>query len=216
MGIRQDITAMQFKIREVDKDTGKLLVGGRGQKIAKRALAFIRGGSYYDKPLYRQVISLYLDGYTDVDSLAQAVGRKPNTVRQLRDAGLREASRKLGAGFFRDFLNGGSAWDACERALDACENTGREDLSDLFDPYMLQEIRFRAGNTPVSESMSHVEVIAGMQLLADARKSVFLAALEKVPPVQLAFALKLLEGEIGSSSQIEDYRAFIKSAPKQA
>lgn len=216
MGIRQDITAMQFKIREVDKDTGKLLVGARGQKIAKRTLAFIRGGSYYDKPLYRQVISLYLDGYTDVDALAQAVGRKPNTVRQLGDAGLREASRKLGAGFFRDFLNGGSAWDACERALDACENTGREDLSDLFDPYMLQEIRFRAGNTPVSESMSHVEAIAGMQLLADARKSVFLAVLEKVPPVQLAFALKLLEGEIGSSSQIEDYRAFIKSAPKQA
>lgn len=216
MGIRQDITAMQFKIREVDKDTGKLLVGARGQKIAKRTLAFIRGGSYYDKPLYRQVISLYLDGYTDVDALAQAVGRKPNTVRQLRDAGLREASRKLGAGFFRDFLNGGSAWDACERTLDACENTGREDLSDLFDPYMLQEIRFRAGNTPVSESMSHVEAIAGMQLLADARKSVFLAALDKVPPVQLAFALKLLEGEIGSSSQIEDYRAFIKSAPKQA
>lgn len=215
MGIRQDIDAMRFKIAEVDTD-GKPLVGGRGQKIAKRALAFIRGGSYYDKPLYRQVISLYLDGYTDVDALAQAVGRKPNTVRQLRDAGLREASRKLGAGFFRDFLNGGSAWDACERALDACENTGREDLSDLFDPYMLQEIRFRAGNTPVSESMSHVEAIAGMQLLADARKSVFLAALDKVPPVQLAFALKLLEGEIGSSSQIEDYRAFIKSAPKQA
>ena len=208
MGIRQDIDAMRFKIAEVDTD-GKPLVGARGQKIAKRALAFIRGGSYYDKPLYRQVISLYLDGYTDVDALAQAVGRKPNTVRQLRDAGLREASRKLGAGFFRDFLNGGSAWDACE-------NTGREDLSDLFDPYMLQEIRFRAGNTPVSESMSHVEAIAGMQLLADARKSVFLAALEKVPPVQLAFALKLLEGEIGSSSQIEDYRAFIKSAPKQA
>lgn len=215
MGIRQDIDAMRFKIAEVDTD-GKALVGARGQKIAKRTLAFIRGGSYYDKPLYRQVISLYLDGYTDVDALAQAVGRKPNTVRQLRDAGLREASRKLGAGFFRDFLNGGSAWDACERALDACENTGREDLSDLFDPYMLQEIRFRAGNTPVSESMSHVEAIAGMQLLADARKSVFLAALEKVPPVQLAFALKLLEGEIGSSSQIEDYRAFIKSAPKQA
>lgn len=215
MGIRQDIDAMRFKIAEVDTD-GKPLVGARGQKIAKRTLAFIRGGSYYDKPLYRQVISLYLDGYTDVDSLAQAVGRKPNTVRQLRDAGLREASRKLGAGFFRDFLNGGSAWDACERALDACENTGREDLSDLFDPYMLQEIRFRAGNTPVSESMSHVEAIAGMQLLADARKSVFLTALEKVPPVQLAFALKLLEGEIGSSSQIEDYRAFIKSAPKQA
>lgn len=215
MGIRQDIDAMRFKIAEVDTD-GKPLVGARGQKIAKRTLAFIRGGSYYDKPLYRQVISLYLDGYTDVDALAQAVGRKPNTVRQLRDAGLREASRKLGAGFFRDFLNGGSAWDACERALDACENTGREDLSDLFDPYMLQEIRFRAGNTPVSESMSHVEAIAGMQLLADARKSVFLAALEKVPPVQLAFALKLLEGEIGSSSQIEDYRAFIKSAPKQA
>ena len=215
MGIRQDIDAMRFKIAEVDTD-GKALVGARGQKIAKRALAFIRGGSYYDKPLYRQVISLYLDGYTDVDALAQAVGRKPNTVRQLRDAGLREASRKLDAGFFRDFLNGGSAWDACERALDACENTGREDLSDLFDPYMLQEIRFRAGNTPVSESMSHVEAIAGMQLLADARKSVFLAALEKVPPVQLAFALKLLEGEIGSSSQIEDYRAFIKSAPKQA
>lgn len=215
MGIRQDIDAMRFKIAEVDTD-GKLLVGARGQKIAKRTLAFIRGGSYYDKPLYRQVISLYLDGYTDVDSLAQAVGRKPNTVRQLRDAGLREASRKLGAGFFRDFLNGGSAWDACERALDACENTGREDLSDLFDPYMLQAIRFRAGNTPVNESMSHVEAIAGMQLLADARKSVFLAALEKVPPVQLAFALKLLEGEIGSSSQIEDYRAFIKSAPKQA
>lgn len=215
MGIRQDIDAMRFKIAEVDTDD-KALVGARGQKIAKRTLAFIRGGSYYDKPLYRQVISLYLDGYTDVDSLAQAVGRKPNTVRQLRDAGLREASRKLGAGFFRDFLNGGSAWDACERALDACENTGREDLSDLFDPYMLQEIRFRAGNTPVSESMSHVEAIAGMQLLADARKSVFLAALEKVPPVQLAFALKLLEGEIGSSSQIEDYRAFIKSAPKQA
>lgn len=215
MGIRQDIDAMRFKIAEVDTD-GKALVGARGQKIAKRTLAFIRGGSYYDKPLYRQVISLYLDGYTDVDSLAQAVGRKPNTVRQLRDAGLREASRKLGAGFFRDFLNGGSAWDACERALDACENTGREDLSDLFDPYMLQAIRFRAGNTPVNESMSHVEAIAGMQLLADARKSVFLAALEKVPPVQLAFALKLLEGEIGSSSQIEDYRAFIKSAPKQA
>lgn len=215
MGIRQDIDAMRFKIAEVDTDS-KALVGARGQKIAKRTLAFIRGGSYYDKPLYRQVISLYLDGYTDVDSLAQAVGRKPNTVRQLRDAGLREASRKLGAGFFRDFLNGGSAWDACERALDACENTGREDLSDLFDPYMLQEIRFRAGNTPVSESMSHVEAIAGMQLLADARKSVFLAALDKVPPVQLAFALKLLEGEIGSSSQIEDYRAFIKSAPKQA
>lgn len=215
MGIRQDIDAMRFKIAEVDTD-GKALVGARGQKIAKRTLAFIRGGSYYDKPLYRQVISLYLDGYTDVDALAQAVGRKPNTVRQLRDAGLREASRKLGAGFFRDFLNGGSAWDACERALDACENTGREDLSDLFDPYMLQEIRFRAGNTPVSESMSHVEAIAGMQLLADARKSVFLAALEKVPPVQLAFALKLLEGEIGSSSQIENYRAFIKSAPKQA
>lgn len=215
MGIRQDIDAMRFKIAEVDTD-GKALVGARGQKIAKRTLAFIRGGSYYDKPLYRQVISLYLDGYTDVDALAQAVGRKPNTVRQLRDAGLREASRKLGAGFFRDFLNGGSAWDACERALDACENTGREDLSDLFDPYMLQAIRFRAGNTPVSESMSHVEAIAGMQLLADARKSVFLAALEKVPPVQLAFALKLLEGEIGSSSQIEDYRAFIKSAPKQA
>ena len=215
MGIRQDIDAMRFKIAEVDTD-GKPLVGARGQKIAKRTLAFIRGGSYYDKSLYRQVISLYLDGYTDVDSLAQAVGRKPNTVRQLRDAGLREASRKLGAGFFRDFLNGGSAWDACERALDACENTGREDLSDLFDPYMLQEIRFRAGNTPVSESMSHVEAIAGMQLLADARKSVFLAALDKVPPVQLAFALKLLEGEIGSSSQIEDYRAFIKSAPKQA
>ena len=215
MGIRQDIDAMRFKIAEVDTD-GKALVGARGQKIAKRTLAFIRGGSYYDKPLYRQVISLYLDGYTDVDALAQAVGRKPNTVRQLRDAGLREASRKLGAGFFRDFLNGGSAWDACERALDACENTGREDLSDLFDPYMLQEIRFRAGNTPVSESMSHVEAIAGMQLLADARKSVFLAALDKVPPVQLAFALKLLEGEIGSSSQIEDYRAFIKSAPKQA
>ncbi len=215
MGIRQDIDAMRFKIAEVDTD-GKALVGARGQKIAKRTLAFIRGGSYYDKPLYRQVISLYLDGYTDVDALAQAVGRKPNTVRQLRDAGLREASRKLGAGFFRDFLNGGSAWDACERALDACENTGREDLSDLFDPYMLQEIRFRAGDTPVSESMSHVEAIAGMQLLADARKSVFLAALEKVPPVQLAFALKLLEGEIGSSSQIEDYRAFIKSAPKQA
>lgn len=215
MGIRQDIDAMRFKVAEVDAD-GKALVGGRGQKIAKRTLAFIRGGSYYDKPLYRQVISLYLDGYTDVDALAQAVGRKPNTVRQLRDAGLREASRKLGAGFFRDFLNGGSAWDACERALDACENTGREDLSDLFDPYMLQAIRFRAGNTPVSESMSHVEAIAGMQLLADARKSVFLAALEKVPPVQLAFALKLLEGEIGSSSQIEDYRAFIKSAPKQA
>lgn len=215
MGIRQDIDAMRFKIAEVDTG-GKPLVGARGQKIAKRTLAFIRGGSYYDKPLYRQVISLYLDGYTDVDSLAQAVGRKPNTVRQLRDAGLREASRKLGAGFFRDFLNGGSAWDACERALDACENTGREDLSDLFDPYMLQEIRFRAGDTPVSESMSHVEAIAGMQLLADARKSVFLAALEKVPPVQLAFALKLLEGEIGSSSQIEDYRAFIKSAPKQA
>lgn len=215
MGIRQDIDAMRFKIAEVDTD-GKPLVGARGQKIAKRTLAFIRGGSYYDKPLYRQVISLYLDGYTEVDALAQAVGRKPNTVRQLRDAGLREASRKLGAGFFRDFLNGGSAWDACERALDACENTGREDLSDLFDPYMLQEIRFRAGNTPVSESMSHVEAIAGMQLLADARKSVFLAALEKVPPVQLAFALKLLEGEIGSSSQIEDYRAFIKSAPKQA
>lgn len=215
MGIRQDIDAMRFKIAEVDTD-GKPLVGARGQKIAKRTLAFIRGGSYYDKPLYRQVIALYLDGYTDVDSLAQAVGRKPNTVRQLRDAGLREASRKLGAGFFRDFLNGGSAWDACERALDACEKTGREDLSDLFDPYMLQEIRFRAGNTPVSESMSHVEAIAGMQLLADARKSVFLAALEKVPPVQLAFALKLLEGEIGSSSQIEDYRAFIKSAPKQA
>lgn len=215
MGIRQDIDAMRFKVAEVDAD-GKALVGGRGQKIAKRTLAFIRGGSYYDKPLYRQVISLYLDGYTDVDALAQAVGRKPNTVRQLRDAGLREASRKLGAGFFRDFLNGGSAWDACERALDACENTGREDLSDLFDPYMLQEIRFRAGDTPVSESMSHVEAIAGMQLLADARKSVFLAALEKVPPVQLAFALKLLEGEIGSSSQIEDYRAFIKSAPKQA
>lgn len=215
MGIRQDIDAMRFKIAEVDTDD-KALVGARGQKIAKRTLAFIRGGSYYDKPLYRQVISLYLDGYTDVDSLAQAVGRKPNTVRQLRDAGLREASRKLGAGFFRDFLNGGSAWDACERALDACENTGREDLSDLFDPYMLQAIRFRAGNTPVSESMSHVEAIAGMQLLADARKSVFLAALEKVPPVQLAFALKLLEGEIGSSSQIEDYRAFIKSAPKQA
>lgn len=215
MGIRQDIDAMRFKIAEVDTD-GKPLVGARGQKIAKRTLAFIRGGSYYDKPLYRQVISLYLDGYTDVDSLAQAVGRKPNTVRQLRDAGLREVSRKLGAGFFRDFLNGGSAWDACERALDACENTGREDLSDLFDPYMLQAIRFRAGNTPVSESMSHVEAIAGMQLLADARKSVFLAALEKVPPVQLAFALKLLEGEIGSSSQIEDYRAFIKSAPKQA
>lgn len=215
MGIRQDIDAMRFKIAEVDTDS-KALVGARGQKIAKRTLAFIRGGSYYDKPLYRQVISLYLDGYTDVDSLAQAVGRKPNTVRQLRDAGLREASRKLGAGFFRDFLNGGSAWDACERALDACENTGREDLSDLFDPYMLQAIRFRAGNTPVSESMSHVEAIAGMQLLADARKSVFLAALEKVPPVQLAFALKLLEGEIGSSSQIEDYRAFIKSAPKQA
>lgn len=215
MGIRQDIDAMRFKIAEVDTD-GKPLVGARGQKIAKRTLAFIRGGSYYDKPLYRQVISLYLDGYTDVDALAQAVGRKPNTVRQLRDAGLREASRKLGAGFFRDFLNGGSAWDACERALDACENTGREDLSDLFDPYMLQAIRFRAGDTPVSESMSHVEAIAGMQLLADARKSVFLAALEKVPPVQLAFALKLLEGEIGSSSQIEDYRAFIKSAPKQA
>lgn len=215
MGIRQDIDAMRFKIAEVDTD-GKPLVGARGQKIAKRTLAFIRGGSYYDKPLYRQVISLYLDGYTEVDALAQAVGRKPNTVRQLRDAGLREASRKLGAGFFRDFLNGVSAWDACERALDACENTGREDLSDLFDPYMLQEIRFRAGNTPVSESMSHVEAIAGMQLLADARKSVFLAALEKVPPVQLAFALKLLEGEIGSSSQIEDYRAFIKSAPKQA
>lgn len=215
MGIRQDIDAMRFKVAEVDAD-GKALVGGRGQKIAKRTLAFIRGGSYYDKPLYRQVISLYLDGYTDVDALAQAVGRKPNTVRQLRDAGLREASRKLGAGFFRDFLNGGSAWDACERALDACENTGREDLSDLFDPYMLQAIRFRAGNTPVSESMSHVEAIAGMQLLADARKSVFLASLEKVPPVQLAFALKLLEGEIGSSSQIEDYRAFIKSAPKQA
>lgn len=215
MGIRQDIDAMRFKIAEVDTD-GKALVGARGQKIAKRTLAFIRGGSYYDKPLYRQVISLYLDGYTDVDALAQAVGRKPNTVRQLRDAGLREASRKLGAGFFRDFLNGGSAWDACERALDACENTGREDLSDLFDPYMLQEIRFRAGDTPVSESMSHVEAIAGMQLLADARKSVFLAALDKVPPVQLAFALKLLEGEIGSSSQIEDYRAFIKSAPKQA
>lgn len=215
MGIRQDIDAMRFKIAEVDTD-GKPLVGARGQKIAKRTLAFIRGGSYYDKPLYRQVIALYLDGYTDVDSLAQAVGRKPNTVRQLRDAGLREASRKLGAGFFRDFLNGGSAWDACERALDACENTGREDLSDLFDPYMLQAIRFRAGDTPVSESMSHVEAIAGMQLLADARKSVFLAALEKVPPVQLAFALKLLEGEIGSSSQIEDYRAFIKSAPKQA
>jgi hypothetical protein len=215
MGIRQDIDAMRFKIAEVDTD-GKPLVGARGQKIAKRTLAFIRGGSYYDKPLYRQIISLYLDGYTEVDALAQAVGRKPNTVRQLRDAGLREASRKLGAGFFRDFLNGGSAWDACERALDACENTGREDLSDLFDPYMLQEIRFRAGNTPVSESMSHVEAIAGMQLLADARKSVFLAALEKVPPVQLAFALKLLEGEIGSSSQIEDYRAFIKSAPKQA
>lgn len=215
MGIRQDIDAMRFKIAEVDTD-GKALVGARGQKIAKRALAFIRGASYYDKPLYRQVISLYLDGYTDVDALAQAVGRKPNTVRQLRDAGLREASRKLGAGFFRDFLNGGSAWDACERALDACENTGREDLSDLFDPYMLQAIRFRAGDTPVSESMSHVEAIAGMQLLADARKSVFLAALEKVPPVQLAFALKLLEGEIGSSSQIEDYRAFIKSAPKQA
>ena len=215
MGIRQDIDAMRFKIAEVDTD-GKALVGARGQKIAKRTLAFIRGGSYYDKPLYRQVISLYLDGYTDVDALAQAVGRKPNTVRQLRDAGLREASRKLGAGFFRDFLNGGSAWDACERALDACENTGREDLSDLFDPYLLQEIRFRAGNTPVSESMSHVEAIAGMQLLADARKSVFLAALDKVPPVQLAFALKLLEGEIGSSSQIEDYRAFIKSAPKQA
>lgn len=215
MGIRQDIDAMRFKIAEVDAD-GKSLVGGRGQKIAKRTLAFIRGGSYYDKPLYRQVISLYLDGYTDVDALAQAVDRKPNTVRQLRDAGLREASRKLGAGFFRDFLNGGSAWDACERALDACENTGREDLSDLFDPYMLQAIRFRAGNTPVSETMSHVEAIAGMQLLADARKSVFLAALEKVPPVQLAFALKLLEGEIGSSSQIEDYRAFIKSAPKQA
>lgn len=215
MGIRQDIDAMRFKVAEVDAD-GKALVGGRGQKIAKRTLAFIRGGSYYDKPLYRQVISLYLDGYTDVDALAQAVGRKPNTVRQLRDAGLREASRKLGAGFFRDFLNGGSAWDACERALDACENTGREDLSDLFDPYMLQAIRFRAGNTPVSESMSHVEAIAGMQLLADARKSVFLAALDKVPPVQLAFALKLLEGEIGSSSQIEDYRAFIKSAPKQA
>lgn len=215
MGIRQDIDAMRFKIAEVDTD-GKPLVGGRGQKIAKRTLAFIRGGSYYDKPLYRQVISLYLDGYTDVDALAQAVGRKPNTVRQLRDAGLREASRKLGAGFFRDFLNGGSAWDACERALDACENTGREDLSDLFDPYMLQAIRFRAGDTPVSESMSHVEAIAGMQLLADARKSVFLAALEKVPPVQLAFALKLLEGEIGSSSQIEDYRSFIKSAPKQA
>lgn len=215
MGIRQDIDAMRFKIAEVDTD-GKALVGARGQKIAKRTLAFIRGGSYYDKPLYRQVISLYLDGYTDVDALAQAVGRKPNTVRQLRDAGLREASRKLGAGFFRDFLNGGSAWDACERALDACENTGREDLSDLFDPYMLQAIRFRAGDTPVSESMSHVEAIAGMQLLADARKSVFLAALEKVPPVQLAFALKLLEGEIGSSSQIEDYRAFIKSAPKQA
>lgn len=215
MGIRQDIDAMRFKIAEVDTD-GKPLVGARGQKIAKRTLAFIRGGSYYDKPLYRQVISLYLDGYTDVDSLAQAVGRKPNTVRQLRDAGLREASRKLGAGFFRDFLNGGSAWDACERALDACEKTGREDLSDLFDPYMLQAIRFRAGNTPVSESMSHVEAIAGMQLLADARKSVFLSALEKVPPVQLAFALKLLEGEIGSSSQIEDYRAFIKSAPKQA
>lgn len=215
MGIRQDIDAMRFKIAEVDTD-GKPLVGARGQKIAKRTLAFIRGGSYYDKPLYRQVISLYLDGYTDVDALAQAVGRKPNTVRQLRDAGLREASRKLGAGFFRDFLNGGSAWDACERALDACENTGREDLSDLFDPYMLQEIRFRAGNTPVSESMSHVEAIAGMQLLADARKSMFLAALDKVPPVQLAFALKLLEGEIGSFSQIEDYRAFIKSAPKQA
>lgn len=215
MGIRQDIDAMRFKIAEVDTD-GKALVGARGQKIAKRTLAFIRGGSYYDKPLYRQVISLYLDGYTEVDALAQAVGRKPNTVRQLRDAGLREASRKLGAGFFRDFLNGGSAWDACERALDACENTGREDLSDLFDPYMLQAIRFRAGNTPVSESMSHVEAIAGMQLLADARKSVFLAALDKVPPVQLAFALKLLEGEIGSSSQIEDYRAFIKSAPKQA
>lgn len=215
MGIRQDIDAMRFKIAEVDTD-GKPLVGARGQKIAKRTLAFIRGGSCYDKPLYRQVISLYLDGYTDVDALAQAVGRKPNTVRQLRDAGLREASRKLGAGFFRDFLNGGSAWDACERALDACENTGREDLSDLFDPYMLQEIRFRAGDTPVSESMSHVEAIAGMQLLADARKSVFLAALDKVPPVQLAFALKLLEGEIGSSSQIEDYRAFIKSAPKQA
>lgn len=215
MGIRQDIDAMRFKIAEVDTD-GKPLVGARGQKIAKRTLAFIRGGSYYDTPLYRQVISLYLDGYTDVDSLAQAVGRKPNTVRQLRDAGLREASRKLGAGFFRDFLNGSSAWDACERALDACENTGREDLSDLFDPYMLQAIRFRAGNTPVSESMSHVEAIAGMQLLADARKSVFLAALEKVPPVQLAFALKLLEGKIGSSSQIEDYRAFIKSAPKQA
>lgn len=215
MGIRQDIDAMRFKIAEVDTD-GKPLVGARGQKIAKRTLAFIRGGSYYDKPLYRQVIALYLDGYTDVDSLAQAVGRKPNTVRQLRDAGLREAFRKLGAGFFRDFLNGGSAWDACERALDACENTGREDLSDLFDPYMLQAIRFRAGNTPVSESMSHVEAIAGMQLLADARKSVFLAALDKVPPVQLAFALKLLEGEIGSSSQIEDYRAFIKSAPKQA
>lgn len=215
MGIRQDIDAMRFKIAEVDTD-GKALVGARGQKIAKRTLAFIRGGSYYDKPLYRQVISLYLDGYTDVDSLAQAVGRKPNTVRQLRDAGLREASRKLGAGFFRDFLNGSSAWDACERALDACENTGREDLSDLFDPYMLQAIRFRAGDTPVSESMSHVEAIAGMQLLADARKSVFLAALEKVPPVQLAFVLKLLEGEIGSSSQIEDYRAFIKSAPKQA
>lgn len=215
MGIRQDIDAMRFKIAEVDTD-GKALVGARGQKIAKRTLAFIRGGSYYDKPLYRQVISLYLDGYTDVDALAQAVGRKPNTVRQLRDAGLREASRKLGAGFFRDFLNGGSAWDACERALDACENTGREDLSDLFDPYMLQAIRFRAGDTPVSESMSHVEAIAGMQLLADARKSVFLAALDKVPPVQLAFALKLLEGEIGSSSQIEDYRAFIKSAPKQA
>lgn len=215
MGIRQDIDAMRFKIAEVDTD-GKPLVGARGQKIAKRTLAFIRGGSYYDKPLYRQVISLYLDGYTDVDALAQAVGRKPNTVRQLRDAGLREASRKLGAGFFRDFLNGGSAWDACERALDACENTGREDLSDLFDPYMLQEIRFRAGDTPVSESMSHVEAIAGMQLLADARKSVFLAALEKVPPVQLAFALKLLEGKIGSSSQVEDYRAFIQSAPKQA
>lgn len=215
MGIRQDIDAMRFKIAEVDTD-GKPLVGARGQKIAKRTLAFIRGGSYYDKPLYRQVISLYLDGYTDVDALAQAVGRKPNTVRQLRDAGLREASRKLGAGFFRDFLNGGSAWDACERALDACENTGREDLSDLFDPYMLQAIRFRAGDTPVSESMSHVEAIAGMQLLADARKSVFLAALEKVPPVQLAFALKLLEGKIGSSSQVEDYRAFIQSAPKQA
>ena len=98
MGIRQDIDAMRFKVAEVDAD-GKALVGGRGQKIAKRTLAFIRGGSYYDKPLYRQVISLYLDGYTDVDALAQAVGRKPNTVRQLGTLGCvkHPASSALGS-----------------------------------------------------------------------------------------------------------------------